>query len=113
MKSRVKDKDVDAHIFEYTTTFALDPELRFRYPDKGIVPTQIIFCLKEQNAKKIDGLRWFFNAFSKVLQVRRLFFGCLQTVSDRMLISLTSVFYWTSAPDQAQRVFTPYGRRSM
>ncbi|KAG9009396.1 hypothetical protein FRB94_012053 [Tulasnella sp. JGI-2019a] len=68
MKSRVKDKNVTAHIFEYTTTFALDPELRFRYPDKGIVPTQIIFCLKEKNAKKINSHRWFFNAFGKVLQ---------------------------------------------
>ncbi|KAG8886087.1 hypothetical protein FRB97_007963 [Tulasnella sp. 331] len=68
MKSRVKEKDVTAHLFEYTATFALDPELRFRYPDKGIVPTQIIFCLKEKNAKKINSHRWLFNAFGRVLQ---------------------------------------------
>lgn len=69
MKSRVKDKDVTAHLFEYTTTFGLDPELRFRYPDKGIVPTQIIFCLKEKNSKKINSHRWVLNAFGRVLQV--------------------------------------------
>lgn len=69
MKSRVKDADVTAHVFEYTTTFALDPDLRFKYPDKGVVPTQIIFCLKEKNAKKINSHRWFFNAFGRLLQV--------------------------------------------
>jgi len=40
-----------------------------RYPDKGIVPTQIIFCLKERNQKKINSHRWFFNAFAHMLQV--------------------------------------------
>lgn len=49
MKSRVKDKDVTAHVFEYTTTFALDPELRFRYPDKGIVPYVCPRIWKEAN----------------------------------------------------------------
>jgi cellulose synthase/poly-beta-1,6-N-acetylglucosamine synthase-like glycosyltransferase len=70
MKSRVKNKDVTAHVFEYTTTFALDPDLHFKYPDKGVVPTQIVFCLKEKNAKKINSHRWFFNAFGRSLQVR-------------------------------------------
>ena len=51
MKNSVQDKPVQAHMFEYTTSFALDPNLRFKYPDRGIVPTQIIFCLKEKNAK--------------------------------------------------------------
>lgn len=69
MKSRMKDKDVTAHVFEYTTTFGLDPDLKFKYPDKGVVPTQIIFCLKEKNAKKINSHRWFFNAFGRLLQV--------------------------------------------
>ncbi|KAG9017499.1 hypothetical protein FRB90_001092 [Tulasnella sp. 427] len=68
MKSRMKDKDVTAHVFEYTTTFGLDPDLKFKYPDKGVVPTQIIFCLKEKNAKKINSHRWFFNAFGRLLQ---------------------------------------------
>ncbi|KAG8891548.1 Chitin synthase, class 3, partial [Tulasnella sp. 417] len=68
MKSHMKDKDVTAHLFEYTTSFGLDPDLKFKYPEKGVVPTQIIFCLKEKNAKKINSHRWFFNAFGRLLQ---------------------------------------------
>ena len=51
MTNKVKDKRVTAHVFEYTTSFALDPDLHFKYPDKGIVPCQIIFCMKEKNVR--------------------------------------------------------------
>ncbi|KAF5380437.1 hypothetical protein D9615_004664 [Tricholomella constricta] len=68
MKNMVNNKEVTAHLFEYTTTFALDPNVHFKYPDKGIVPTQIIFCMKERNQKKINSHRWFFNAFAPMLQ---------------------------------------------
>ncbi|PCH43373.1 glycosyltransferase family 2 protein [Wolfiporia cocos MD-104 SS10] len=68
MKNMVNNKPVTAHLFEYTATFGLDPNLRFRYPDKGVVPTQILFCMKEKNQKKINSHRWFFNAFGKRLQ---------------------------------------------
>ncbi|KAF5316916.1 hypothetical protein D9611_003857 [Ephemerocybe angulata] len=68
MKNMVNNKEVTAHLFEYTTSFAIDPNLHFRYPDKGIVPCQIIFCLKERNQKKINSHRWFFNAFGPMLQ---------------------------------------------
>lgn len=69
MNNSVNHKEVTAHLFEYTTTFALDSNLHFKYPDKGIVPTQIIFCMKEKNQKKINSHRWFFNAFAPMLQV--------------------------------------------
>ena len=69
MKNMVNNKAVQAHLFEYTASFGLDANLHFRYPDKGIVPTQIIFCMKEKNQKKINSHRWFFNAFGKMLQV--------------------------------------------
>ncbi len=36
--------------------------------EKGIVPVQILFCLKEKNQKKINSHRWFFNAFGPVLE---------------------------------------------
>ncbi|KIJ18824.1 chitin synthase [Paxillus involutus ATCC 200175] len=68
MKNTVNNKEVTAHLFEYTTSFALDPNIQFKYPDKGIVPTQIIFCMKEKNQKKINSHRWFFNAFAPMLQ---------------------------------------------
>ena len=53
MKGVVNNKAVTAHLFEYTTSFGLDPNMHFRYPDKGIVPTQILFCMKEKNQKKV------------------------------------------------------------
>ncbi|EIW82657.1 glycosyltransferase family 2 protein [Coniophora puteana RWD-64-598 SS2] len=68
MKNMVNNKSVTAHMFEYTTSFGLDDNLHFKYPDKGVVPTQIIFCMKEKNQKKINSHRWFFNAFSPMLQ---------------------------------------------
>ncbi|KXN90875.1 Chitin synthase 3 [Leucoagaricus sp. SymC.cos] len=70
MKNQVNDKEVTAHLYEYTTSFALDANLHFKFPDKGIVPTQIIFCMKEKNQKKINSHRWGFNAFGVMLQVR-------------------------------------------
>lgn len=70
MINQIDAKPVTAHLFEYTTSFGLDPNLHFRYPDKGIVPTQILFCMKEKNQKKINSHRWFFNAFSHMLQVK-------------------------------------------
>jgi chitin synthase len=36
--------------------------------EKGVVPVQIIFCLKEKNQNKINSYRWFFNAFGPILQ---------------------------------------------
>ena len=69
MKNMVNNKPVTAHLFEYTASFGLDENLHFKYPDKGIVPTQILFCLKEKNQKKINSHRWFFNAFAPLLRV--------------------------------------------
>ncbi|GLB45336.1 putative chitin synthase [Lyophyllum shimeji] len=57
-KNEVNKMPVTAHIYEYTT----------QSPEKGVVPVQIIFCLKEKNQKKINSHRWFFNAFGPVLQ---------------------------------------------
>ncbi|KAF8919932.1 chitin synthase-domain-containing protein [Mucidula mucida] len=57
-----------AHLYEYTTSFGLDSNIHFKYPDKGIVPTQIMFLLKEKNQKKINSHRWFFNALAPILQ---------------------------------------------
>ncbi|KKY19319.1 putative chitin synthase [Diplodia seriata] len=66
-KNTVNDKEVTAHVYEYTTQVSLDSDLRFKGAEKGIVPCQIIFCLKEKNAKKLNSHRWFFNAFGRAL----------------------------------------------
>ncbi|CAG8523397.1 11363_t:CDS:2 [Ambispora gerdemannii] len=67
-KNKVNEKDVTAHIYEYTTQISIDPDMKFKGADRGIVPIQILFCLKEKNAKKINSHRWFFNAFGSVLE---------------------------------------------
>ncbi|KAH9828339.1 glycosyltransferase family 2 protein [Teratosphaeria destructans] len=66
-KNQVNQKDVTAHVYEYTTQVSLDADLKFKGAEKGIVPCQMIFCLKEKNAKKLNSHRWFFNAFGRAL----------------------------------------------
>ncbi|KAJ3409910.1 Chitin synthase, class 2 [Chytriomyces hyalinus] len=68
MKNKVSDKDVSAHIFEYTTQLGIDQDMNISGAQQGIVPCQILFCLKEKNAKKINSHRWFFNAFGALLR---------------------------------------------
>ncbi|KAJ7655402.1 chitin synthase-domain-containing protein [Mycena rosella] len=67
-KNKVNDTPVTAHIYEYTTQISVTPSLQIHGPEKGTVPVQIIFCLKEKNQKKINSHRWFFNAFGPLLQ---------------------------------------------
>lgn len=66
-KNRVNQKEVTAHVYEYTTQVSLDSDLKFKGAEKGIVPCQMIFCLKERNSKKLNSHRWFFNAFGRAL----------------------------------------------
>lgn len=66
-KNVVNQKEVTAHVYEYTTQVSLDETLKFKGAEKGIVPCQMIFCLKEQNKKKLNSHRWFFNAFGRAL----------------------------------------------
>jgi chitin synthase len=57
------DKNVAAHLFEYTTRVYLDENNTILEGH----PMNIIFCLKSENKKKINSHRWFFNAFCKKL----------------------------------------------
>ncbi|BFZ65301.1 Chitin synthase, class 2 [Saitoella coloradoensis] len=66
-KNIVNGKPVTAHIYEYTTQITIDPELNTKGAEKGYVPVQMLFCLKEKNQKKINSHRWFFQAFGPVL----------------------------------------------
>lgn len=66
-KNYVNGEEVQAHIFEYTTQLSLDPEMKFQGAESGIVPVQMLFCLKEKNQKKINSHRWLFNAFCPLL----------------------------------------------
>ncbi|GAA5918550.1 hypothetical protein JCM1841_003297 [Sporobolomyces salmonicolor] len=60
MKDEVEGKDVQAHVFEYTTNVVVDANGQV---SGGISPIQVLFCLKEQNKKKLNSHRWAFNAF--------------------------------------------------
>ncbi|KAK5163216.1 Chitin synthase, class 2 [Saxophila tyrrhenica] len=66
-KNVVNQREVTGHVYEYTTQVSLDSDLKFKGAEKGIVPCQMIFCLKEKNAKKLNSHRWFFNAFGRAL----------------------------------------------
>ncbi|RIB03736.1 Glycosyltransferase Family 2 protein [Gigaspora rosea] len=68
-KSKVNDKAVEAHIYEYTTLISIkhfknSVEIKI---DKGIIPVQILFCLTEQSKHSDDSSQWFFNAFCPIL----------------------------------------------
>jgi chitin synthase len=47
-QTEVSGKKTQAHVYEYTTQVCVDSDLRLRGADKGFVPVQILFCLKEQ-----------------------------------------------------------------
>ena len=66
-KNHVNQREVTAHVYEYTTQVSLDSDLKFKGAEKGIVPVQMIFCMKERNLKKLNSHRWFFNAFGRAL----------------------------------------------
>ncbi|KAJ3315378.1 Chitin synthase, class 1 [Blyttiomyces sp. JEL0837] len=68
IKTSMNSEEVTAHLFEFTTQVVVEPsDLTVKGPENGIVPIQVIFCLKEKNAKKINSHRWFFNAFGPLL----------------------------------------------
>ncbi|KAI8877991.1 glycosyltransferase family 2 protein [Backusella circina FSU 941] len=67
-KSTVNNDPVHAHLYEYTTQVSVRPDRELRGANDDIVPTQIIFCLKEKNQRKINSHRWFFQAFCPIIQ---------------------------------------------
>ncbi|KAK7754741.1 Chitin synthase, class 3 [Diatrype stigma] len=71
IKKDVNGKETVAHIFEYTTQLSVTPSQQLIRPtDDGpqtLPPVQMIFCLKQQNSKKINSHRWLFNAFGRIL----------------------------------------------
>jgi chitin synthase len=64
-KDSVGGKDVTAHIFEYTSSVIVTETGEV---SQGSCPIQILFCLKEQNKKKLNSHRWFFNAFGPLVK---------------------------------------------
>ncbi|KAI8363168.1 chitin synthase 1 [Mortierella sp. GBAus27b] len=70
-KREVNGLPVQAHVFEYTTQVTIDTSMKIaESKTSDYAPVQMIFCLKEQNAKKLNSHRWFFNAFGPVINPR-------------------------------------------
>ncbi|PKK65679.1 glycosyltransferase family 2 protein [Rhizophagus irregularis] len=67
IQDNVDGQPVTGHLFEYTSQLMLDRDLNIHGLDKNVPPVQILFCLKEKNAKKLNSHRWFFNAFAAQL----------------------------------------------
>jgi chitin synthase len=72
MKKQIDQKNVVAHIFEYTTQLSVDatPSLVLPHGDdaNNLVPVQIILVVKAKNQKKINSHRWLFNAIGRQLE---------------------------------------------
>lgn len=67
-KNTVADKEVQAHIYEYTTMVGIKTVDKIvEFTAKRTIPIQMIFCMKERNQKKINSHRWLFNAVGKIL----------------------------------------------
>jgi chitin synthase len=69
-QSSINNEAIEGHVYEYTAQTFLDEKLNTWGSKDGMVPMQIIFCLKERNLKKINSHRWFFNAFAPLLNPR-------------------------------------------
>ncbi|WVW85478.1 hypothetical protein I302_107516 [Kwoniella bestiolae CBS 10118] len=65
MKDHVAGKETQAHIFEYTSQVVVSDTGEVGF---GSTPVQLLFCLKEQNKKKLNSHRWFFNAFGSIIK---------------------------------------------
>ncbi|KAJ8591592.1 hypothetical protein M405DRAFT_99531, partial [Rhizopogon salebrosus TDB-379] len=70
-KSIVNGKPIAAHIYEYTTQISVYPSMKIEGAEKGVVPVQRLFCLKERNQNKINSYHWFFNVFGPAIKCVR------------------------------------------
>ena len=72
------------------SSVSVAPSMKIKGAERGIVPVQVIFCLKEKNQKKINSHRWFFNV--------------------DQFSSLTSVYYSMLGPCQGRSRYTICGK---
>ncbi|KAH9165904.1 chitin synthase-domain-containing protein [Lactarius sanguifluus] len=49
-------------------TIAVTESNKIEGAEKGILPVQAVFCMKERDQKRINSHSWFFNAFDPILQ---------------------------------------------
>ena len=68
-KNKINDDDVVSHIYEYTTLVGISKiyDDHITLTTDNQIPIQMIFCLKEQNKKKINSHKWALKAFAPIL----------------------------------------------
>jgi chitin synthase len=67
-RNAVNDKKVVSHIYEYSSMIGISSIEKNTVKLKTApVPTQLLFCLKEENKKKINSHRWALEGFGKIL----------------------------------------------
>ncbi|CAN3371722.1 hypothetical protein DIURU_002935 [Diutina rugosa] len=69
-KSKVNNRQVKAHLYEYTTTVGIDAVNERVHLNNNSTPVQLMFCLKERNSRKINSHRWAFQAFCPIINPR-------------------------------------------
>lgn len=98
IKKDVNGKPTVAHIFEYTTQLSVTPSQQLIRPMEDnahtLPPVQFIFCLKQDNSKKINSHRWLFNAFGRILNPEVcILLDAGTKPSPRSLLALWEGFY--------------------
>jgi chitin synthase len=68
-KNKINDDDVISHIYEYTTMVGISKIYNdhITLTTDNQIPIQMIFCLKEQNQRKINSHKWALKAFAPIL----------------------------------------------
>lgn len=71
-KSEINGQEVITHLYEHTSKVNIeeinsDGTVKLKC-DQTSIPVQFLFCLKEQNQKKINSHRWAIEAFADVLK---------------------------------------------
>lgn len=68
-RNAVNDKKVVSHIYEYSSMIGISSiEKETVKLTTAPVPTQLLFCLKEENKKKINSHRWALEGFGEILK---------------------------------------------
>lgn len=98
IKKDVNGKRTVAHIFEYTSQLSVTPSQQLIRPMEDnaqtLPPVQFIFCLKQDNSKKINSHRWLFNAFGRILNPEIcILLDAGTKPSPRSLLALWEGFY--------------------
>ncbi|KAI1480336.1 glycosyltransferase family 2 protein [Daldinia eschscholtzii] len=98
LKKDIDGKETVAHVFEFTSQISITPDQQLILPKENnpnnLPPVQLLFCLKQNNSKKINSHRWLFNAFGRILNPEVVILIDAGTKpSPKSLLSIWEGFY--------------------